>query len=101
MTSGATEALAAAILATVSPGDEVIVMTPAYDAYAPLIRRAGGTVREVALAAARLADRACGAGGGGDREDPGDRLQQSAQSDRAAVRRRRAGGGCGWRATMT
>ena len=49
VTSGATEALAAAIFATVSPGDEVIVMTPAYDAYAPLIRRAGGVVHEVAL----------------------------------------------------
>jgi N-succinyldiaminopimelate aminotransferase len=49
VTSGATEALAAAILATVTPGDEVIVMTPAYDAYAPLVRRAGGVVREVAL----------------------------------------------------
>ena len=49
VTSGATEALAAAILATVEPADEVIVMTPAYDAYAPLIRRAGGVVREVAL----------------------------------------------------
>jgi N-succinyldiaminopimelate aminotransferase len=50
VTTGATEALAAAILATVEPGDEVIVMTPAYDAYAPLVRRAGGVVREVALA---------------------------------------------------
>ena len=49
VTSGATEALAAAILATVSPGDEVIVLTPAYDAYAPLIRRADGVVREVAI----------------------------------------------------
>ena len=49
VTSGATEAIAAALLATVTPGDEVIVMTPAYDAYAPLIRRAGGVVREVAL----------------------------------------------------
>ena len=49
VTSGATEALAAAILATVSPGDEVIVFTPAYDAYAPLIRRAGGTPIEVPL----------------------------------------------------
>jgi aspartate/methionine/tyrosine aminotransferase len=49
VTSGATEALAAAIFATVSPGDEVVVMTPAYDAYAPLVRRAGGVVREVAL----------------------------------------------------
>jgi N-succinyldiaminopimelate aminotransferase len=50
VTSGATEALAAAIFATIQPGDEVIVMTPAYDAYAPLIRAAGGVVREVALA---------------------------------------------------
>jgi N-succinyldiaminopimelate aminotransferase len=49
ITSGATEALAAAILATVSPGDEVIVFTPAYDAYAPLIRRAGGNPVKVAL----------------------------------------------------
>ena len=49
VTSGATEALAAAILATVQGGDEVIVMTPAYDAYAPLVQRAGGVVREVAL----------------------------------------------------
>ncbi len=49
VTSGATEAIAAALFATITPGDEVIVMTPAYDAYAPLIRRAGGVVREVAL----------------------------------------------------
>lgn len=49
VTSGATEALAAAIFAILKPGDEVIVMTPAYDAYTPLIRRAGGVVRELAL----------------------------------------------------
>ena len=49
VTSGATEALAAAILALLSPGDEAIVITPAYDAYAPLVRQAGGTVREVRL----------------------------------------------------
>lgn len=41
VTSGATEAIAAAILALVQPGDEVIVFEPAYDAYAPLIRRCG------------------------------------------------------------
>jgi N-succinyldiaminopimelate aminotransferase len=49
VTSGATEALGAAILATVQPGDEVIILTPAYDSYAPMIRRAGATPREVAL----------------------------------------------------
>ena len=49
VTSGATEALAACILATVTPGDEVIIFTPAYDSYAPMIRRSGGIVREIAL----------------------------------------------------
>jgi N-succinyldiaminopimelate aminotransferase len=49
VTSGATEALTAMILATVEPGDEVIVFMPAYDSYVPTIRRAGATVRGVAL----------------------------------------------------
>ncbi len=50
VTSGATEAVAAAILALVQPGDEVIVFEPAYDAYAPLIRRCGATPVFVRLA---------------------------------------------------
>jgi aspartate/methionine/tyrosine aminotransferase len=49
VTSGATEALGSAILATVQAGDEVIILTPAYDSYAPMIRRAGATPVEVAL----------------------------------------------------
>lgn len=49
VTSGATEALGAAILATVEPGDEVIIFTPAYDCYAPMIRRGGATPIEIAL----------------------------------------------------
>jgi aspartate/methionine/tyrosine aminotransferase len=49
VTSGATEALGAAILATLAPGDEMIIFTPAYDSYAPMIRRSGGIPREVAL----------------------------------------------------
>jgi aspartate/methionine/tyrosine aminotransferase len=49
VTSGATEALGSAILATVQPGDEVIILTPAYDSYAPMIRRAGAVPVEVAL----------------------------------------------------
>jgi aspartate/methionine/tyrosine aminotransferase len=49
VTSGATEAIAAILLAALQPGDEAIIIAPAYDAYAPLIRRAGGRVREVVL----------------------------------------------------
>lgn len=41
VTSGATEALAASIMAVAGPGDEVILFAPAYDAYAPLVVRAG------------------------------------------------------------
>jgi N-succinyldiaminopimelate aminotransferase len=47
VTSGATEALAAAILALVEPGDEVVIIEPAYDAYLPLVLRAGGVPRFV------------------------------------------------------
>ena len=50
VTSGATEAIAAAIFTLVNPGDEVIVFQPAYDAYCPLVRRAGGVPVSVALA---------------------------------------------------
>ncbi|HEY8573144.1 aminotransferase [Phenylobacterium sp.] len=49
VTSGATEALAAAFFGLVEPGDEVVVFQPFYDAYLPLIRRAGGVPRLVSL----------------------------------------------------
>lgn len=49
VTSGATEALGAAIFATIEPGDEIIIFTPAYDSYAPMISRGGGVPVEVAL----------------------------------------------------
>ena len=49
VTSGATEALGSMILSVVEPGDEVIIFTPAYDSYAPMVRRAGATPREVTL----------------------------------------------------
>lgn len=50
VTSGATEAIAAVLMAVITPGDEVIIIEPAYDAYRPLIERAGGVVRAVPLA---------------------------------------------------
>lgn len=49
VTSGATEALAGALLALIEPGDEVVLFEPMYDAYLPLVRRAGGVPRFVTL----------------------------------------------------
>jgi len=49
ITSGATEALAAALLAVLSPGDEVVLFEPMYDSYLPMLRRAGATARFVRL----------------------------------------------------
>jgi len=49
VTSGATEALAAAFLGLIEPGDEVIVFQPLYDSYLPMIRLAGGVPKLVSL----------------------------------------------------
>jgi aspartate/methionine/tyrosine aminotransferase len=49
VTSGATEAIAGALFGLIEPGDEVVAFAPAYDAYLPLIRRAGGIPRIVRL----------------------------------------------------
>ena len=49
VTSGATEALAGALLALIEPGDEVVLFQPLYDAYLPLVKRAGGIPRLVRL----------------------------------------------------
>jgi aspartate/methionine/tyrosine aminotransferase len=49
VTSGATEAIAGALLALIEPGDEVVLFEPMYDAYLPLVRRAGGVPRFVTL----------------------------------------------------
>ncbi|MFF2813549.1 pyridoxal phosphate-dependent aminotransferase [Streptomyces sp. NPDC058000] len=42
VTAGATEAIAASLLALVEPGDEVIALEPYYDSYAACIAMAGG-----------------------------------------------------------
>jgi N-succinyldiaminopimelate aminotransferase len=49
VTSGATEALAGALMAVLNPGDEVVLFQPMYDAYLPLVRRAGGVPKFVNL----------------------------------------------------
>ena len=49
VTSGATEALAGALMALIKPGDEVVLFQPMYDAYLPLVLRAGGVPKFVTL----------------------------------------------------
>lgn len=49
VTAGATQALTTAILAVVHPGDEAIVIEPAYDSYMPAIELAGGVVVPVPM----------------------------------------------------
>jgi methionine transaminase len=49
VTCGGTEALFDAIQAAVSPGDEAIIFDPAYDAYEPAVRLAGGRCVRIAL----------------------------------------------------
>ena len=53
--AGATEALYCTMAALISPGDEAIVVEPAYEQYAPVITGQGGVVRTVRLTS--LADR--------------------------------------------
>jgi methionine aminotransferase len=49
VTAGATQAILTAVLASVHPGDEVVVLEPCYDSYAPNIELAGGRVVRVPL----------------------------------------------------
>jgi methionine aminotransferase len=43
VTSGATEGLFSTLTALVRPGDEVVLLQPAYDSYAPVVQLSGGT----------------------------------------------------------
>jgi len=70
VTSGATEALYAAITALVRPGDEVICFDPSYDSYAPAVTLAGGTLQRIPL------------------QPPAFRVEWSAFGDRLSARTR-------------
>lgn len=49
VTAGATEAIAAAMLALCEPGDEVVAFEPTYDSYGAAVAMAGATLRPVTL----------------------------------------------------
>ena len=69
VTTGATEAIAATILALCEPGDSVVSFEPYYDSYAASIALAGAEHQGRALAAARLVLRPRAARGGHHRPD--------------------------------
>jgi len=49
ITAGGTQGILTAILACVSPGDEVVIIEPAYDSYRPSIELAGGKTIAISL----------------------------------------------------
>lgn len=49
VTSGATEAITACLMALINPGDEVILIEPLYDTYLPVVTLLGATARLVRL----------------------------------------------------
>ncbi len=49
VTSGATEAITASLMALLDPGDEVVLIEPLYDTYAPVVRLLGAVPRFVRL----------------------------------------------------
>ena len=49
VTSGATEAVAASLLALLNPGDEAVLFEPMYDCYLPIVQLAGAVARSVRL----------------------------------------------------
>ena len=53
VTSGATEAITASLMALLDPGDEVVVIEPLYDTYLPAIRLLGAVPRIVRLSPPR------------------------------------------------
>jgi aspartate/methionine/tyrosine aminotransferase len=53
VTSGATEAITACLMAVLDPGDEVVLIEPLYDTYVPVVRMLGAVPRIVRLAPPR------------------------------------------------
>ena len=85
VTSGATEALAGALLALIEPGDEVVLFSPMYDAYLPLVLRAGGVPRDRDADAPRLPPRRGGFGRGVRAPHQGGAAEQPAEPERHPV----------------
>ena len=91
VTAGATEAVAAALLALVEPGDEVIAFEPYYDSYAANIAMAGGTRVPVTLRPPGFRPDLDELAKAITSTDPAHPAQQPAQPHRLGVHPRRTG----------
>ena len=81
ITSGATEAIAGAMLALIEPGDEVVLFQPMYDALSAARAASGRRAEARPPEAAALAFRRRRSGQGFHAAHQGCAVQQSAQSD--------------------
>ena len=90
VTAGATEAIAAAMLALVEPGDEVIAFEPYYDSYAASIAMAGGTRVPVTLRPPGFRPDLAALAAAVTPADPGHPAELAPQSDRRRVHPRGA-----------
>ena len=90
VTAGATEAIAAALLALVEPGDEVIAFEPYYDSYAACIALAGAVRVPVTLRPPGFRPGPRRAARRDHPAHPADPAQHPAQPDRRGLQPRRA-----------
>ena len=85
VTSGATEAITACLMALLNPGDEVVLIEPLYDTYLPVVQLLGATPRLVRLSPARLGAAARRTGRRVRAADQGDPAQLADEPDRQGV----------------
>ena len=85
ITTGASEAITAALLALLEPGDEVVLIEPCYDLYPYAVVAAGGVPVHVPTEFPGLPGGPRPARGRGHRPDPGDRREHPDQPDRPAT----------------
>ena len=91
--TGGKQVLYNALIATINPGDEVIIPAPYWVSYPDMVLLAGGTPVEVVdHDGVRLQDEAGSAGTGDHAEDQVDHLQLAVEPDRRRLYARRAQG---------
>ena len=91
VTSGATEAVTAALMALINPGDEVVLIEPLYDTYLPIVRMLGAIPPPCAAAATPLGSAAGRIGCRVRAEDQGDPAQHPDEPHVEGVHRGRIG----------